>query len=123
MTAQWIEFARFAWRNPAYVTRAARRAWSTHKAMQRYRAAHPRCAWCGRSEHLDVHHIEPVSVAPQLAADERNMIMLCRKPPCHQVIGHDGDYARRYVANVRELTRLRSTVGIRSPQHEDKPGA
>jgi len=61
------------------------------------------CAWCGRTEKLEVHHIQPVSVAPDLAADPDNMIMLCRKPACHLVIGHNGSFRTRYVANVKSI--------------------
>ncbi len=98
-----FDFIRFVSRNPSYITKQARRANTTRKAMNYYRASHTECAWCGRSKKLEVHHIIPVSVAPGLADQQSNMIMLCRKPACHQIVGHDGDFGRRYVANVREI--------------------
>ena len=63
------------------------------------------CDWCGRNKKLKVHHIEPVSVAPDKADDTNNMIMLCRKPACHQIIGHDGDFGSRYVENVKDICK------------------
>ena len=71
-----------------------------------------KCAWCGRDKKLEVHHIEPVSVAPHKAADQDNMIMLCRKPACHQVVGHEGDFGGRYVENVKELCDRQATVKV-----------
>ncbi len=100
-----FEFIRFVVRNPSYVTKNARKAWATRKSMNAFRdkPENAECGWCGRSKKLEVHHIQPVSVAPDIAADHNNMIMLCRKPACHQVVGHDGDFGRRYVENVKEL--------------------
>ena len=113
-----FEFVRFAIRNPSYVTRGARRAWATRKAMAAYRAlpASQECAYCGRSKKLEVHHIEPVSVSPGKAAEPDNYLMLCRKPPCHQVIGHNGDFGGRYVANVREVCATRQAVAVRTKE-------
>lgn len=98
-----LEFIKFVMRNPSAITQGARRLSSTRKAMNAYRDANPRCAWCGRDKHLEVHHVEPVSVAPEKAGDPNNMIMLCRKPACHQVIGHEGDFGGRYVENVKAI--------------------
>lgn len=109
-----FEFARFAVRNPSYVTKNARRTWSVRKSMKEFRAMpkNQYCWWCGRNKKLEVHHIAPVSVAPEFAGDKTNMIMLCRKPACHQIIGHDGDFGGRYVENVIEVCRLGATVKV-----------
>ncbi|HHL35206.1 MAG TPA: HNH endonuclease [Desulfobulbaceae bacterium] len=72
------------------------------------------CAWCGRRKKLEVHHIVPVSVAPWLAADKGNMLMLCRKPACHQVIGHNGDFGSRYVENVIEVCAAGSSQVVKT---------
>jgi len=100
-----FDFIRFVFRNPSYVTKHARRANETRKAMDDFRTMNGECAWCGRTKNLDVHHIVPVSVEPESAADPLNMLMLCRKPACHQIIGHNGDFARRYVVNAEEVCR------------------
>jgi len=98
-----FEFVRHVMRNPSMITKHARRLYATRKAMREFHATYRECAWCGRSKHLEVHHIIPVSVAPHRAADKTNMIMLCRKPACHQIIGHDGDFRSRYVPDVEEI--------------------
>ena len=100
-----FEFVRYVIRNPSELTRGVRRLAKVRRAMRAFRSKpeNAQCAWCGRSNRLEVHHIVPVSVAPHLAADQNNMIMLCRKPPCHQTIGHNGDFRGRYVQNVQEI--------------------
>jgi len=108
-----LDFIRFAIRNPSYVTRNARKSWDTRKAMDAYREkpGNDCCAYCGRDQGLHVHHIVPVSVAPELAADPTNFIMLCGKG-CHLVIGHEGHYGGRYVENVRELCQAQKVVRV-----------
>ena len=98
-----FEYFMFAVRNPGYVTKNARRQPQVRRNMLDFRAEHTECAYCGRDKKLDVHHKIPVSVQPGKASQKTNMIMLCRKPACHQIIGHDGDFGRRYVHNVQEL--------------------
>ena len=109
-----FDFIRFVIRNPSYITKNTRRAWKTRKAMKVFRSnpENARCAYCGREGGLDVHHIEPVSVAPEKANDWRNMIMLCRKRKCHLVIGHEGDFGGRYVENVQEICNKQRVVKV-----------
>lgn len=110
-----FEFIRFVIRNPSYVTKNVRGAWATRKSMNAFRAMpeNQECAWCGRDKILEAHHIEPVSVAPDKAADHNNMIMLCRKLACHQVVGHDGDFGGRYVENVKAICDNKSQRVLR----------
>lgn len=46
-----------------------------------YKSQHPICEECGERLTQEVHHIRPVSEAPQLTFDESNVRGLCR--PCH----------------------------------------
>ena len=60
------------------------------------------CAACGRTTHLQVHHIEPFHLRPELELDPANLITLCMGSyECHLVIGH-GDSFRCYNPNVVE---------------------
>ena len=118
----WIDAAQLAWRNPSYVTRnpvgvteGARRAYSTAKVMREYRNDLRRrdlffCRWCGSSSSLHVHHILPISVAPERADDADNLLPLCAD--CHLHVGHGGNW-RDYIENVRDLCRIRSMVVTR----------
>jgi hypothetical protein len=111
-----FEFLRYVVRNPSELTRGVRRLRTVRKAMAAFREdpANDQCAWCGRKKRLEVHHIYPVSAYPWLAADPNNMMMLCRKPACHQIIGHNGDFGRRFVENVEDVCRMGASKVVRT---------
>ena len=50
---------------------------------------HPVCEACGTADELNVHHIEPFHLKPELELVPKNLITLCRKD--HYFIGHDPD--------------------------------
>lgn len=81
----------FLARNPMYAIKNVRSLPAVVRAMNKYRKEHPRCAWCGRPG-IEVHHIKPVHLYPELAAEPTNFISLNRKPACHHVIGHRGSW-------------------------------
>jgi len=51
----------------------------------------PFCAGCGLKFRLEVHHIIPFHIRPDLELDENNLIQLCRD--CHWHIGHLRDWS------------------------------
>ncbi len=57
---------------------------------------HPRCAVCGGIEKLEVHHIHPFHLHPELELDTTNLITLCESWKnginCHLAIGHLGNF-------------------------------
>lgn len=59
------------------------------------------CAACDGSRALDVHHILPVHIRPDLEFDESNLIVLCDDAwkNCHHRIGH-GFHWKSYNPNV-----------------------
>ena len=67
--------------------------WSAVRAA--HLEAHPRCAACGRYTHLEVHHIEPFHVKPELELEPSNLLTLCDYPTasCHLHLGHLGSWA------------------------------
>jgi len=44
------------------------------------------CAWCDATNDIEVHHVYPQHLWPELAKDTNNMICLCRR--CHFVLAH-----------------------------------
>lgn len=46
-----------------------------------------KCAICGSSKNLQVHHIVPIQIIPTLKLDNDNLIAVCEK--CHREI-HNG---------------------------------
>lgn len=59
-------------------------AWRTLRS--RWLVAFPRCAACGSTRRVEVHHVVPAHVDPSRVLDPENLISLCRL--CHFVFGH-----------------------------------
>ena len=87
----------------------------------RVRAEHirrePECVACGRSDELEVHHIQPYHEKPELELDSGNLITLCADP-CHFVHGHAMNWQwsvpsvrEDCVAYRRRLKAARMTAG------------
>ena len=49
------------------------------------------CMACGGKKKIQVHHILPRHIRPDLACDHTNLIVLCGKG-CHLRLGHLGSY-------------------------------
>jgi hypothetical protein len=49
----------------------------------------PKCAACGSTTLLQVHHMQPFHLKPELELDPKNLIVLCMsKNECHLLLGH-----------------------------------
>jgi hypothetical protein len=59
------------------------------------------CEWCGSAKDLNVHHIIPQHIAPELAHDKSNMIVLCR--PCHFTLGHRCNWSSGGTTNITRM--------------------
>jgi hypothetical protein len=59
-------------------------------------ADHPQCEVCGGTKSLEVHHILPFHLHPELELDDKNLITLCESDEngvnCHLFFGHLGDF-------------------------------
>lgn len=63
---------------------------------------HPECAICGSKNKLNVHHIKPFHLYPELELDPSNFITLCMgKSECHLAFGH-GDNFSCFCPNIRD---------------------
>jgi 5-methylcytosine-specific restriction protein A len=61
------------------------------KVRAEYLEQHPTCEVCGATEKLNVHHILPFHLHPQLELDPDNLITLCEDEAyvnCHLFVGH-----------------------------------
>lgn len=65
-------------------------------------SANPSCAVCGGTKKLQVHHIIPFNIAPDMELDHENLITLCTSKKyginCHLLIGHLGNFKRANVS-------------------------
>ena len=77
---------------------------------------HPRCAFCGSTKYLDVHHIKPVSTHPELELDLENLVTLCSYSTrfkglnCHLAIGHAFFWQRINPNVLRDIAYLRKLL-------------
>lgn len=59
-------------------------------------ASQPACAACGGTTNLEVHHIQPFHLRPDLELQFDNLITLCESKKgglnCHLALGHMGNY-------------------------------
>lgn len=61
----------------------------------------PRCAACDGAARLEVHHVLPVHMRPDLELEKSNLITLCESlMTCHFRVGHLGSWLR-YNPDVR----------------------
>lgn len=60
------------------------------------------CRACGGTDFLEVHHIKPFHLHPDLELVDSNLITLCENSPtdCHLVLGHLGNW-KDFNPNVR----------------------
>ena len=55
----------------------------------------PKCACCGSTKKVEVHHLQPFHTNPELELVPTNLISLCESKStlnCHLIIGHGGNY-------------------------------
>ncbi len=66
------------------------------KVRQQHLLLHPTCAVCGKAKNLQVHHIRPFHLHPELELDPSNLITLCESKKggvnCHLFFGHLGNF-------------------------------
>jgi hypothetical protein len=57
---------------------------------------HPVCEVCGGAASIEVHHIRPFHLHPELELDQNNLITLCESKNdgvnCHLWFGHIGNF-------------------------------
>ena len=75
-----------------------RRSSGWPKARKAHKKANPTCAVCESTKSVEVHHIVPFNIAPDLELDPENFMSLCENKRyginCHLLIGHLGNYRR-----------------------------
>lgn len=75
----------------------------------------PVCAGCGGHDELQVHHIVPFHISPELELVPRNLITLCMGYyDCHLKLGHGGSFRCYNPDIVRDVKIYReSSIGQR----------
>lgn len=74
----------------------AKRSSKWAKVRETHLKANPTCACCGGKEKLEVHHIQPFHLRPELELEPSNLITLCESGKhglnCHLLMGHLGNW-------------------------------
>lgn len=84
--------------------KGAKRNKDWRKLRKKFRQTNDVCAVCGTKKKLEVHHVIPFHVAPELELDMGNLITLCDgggrrgSKSCHLLFGHLGNWQN---ANTR----------------------
>jgi 5-methylcytosine-specific restriction enzyme A len=76
-------------------------SWRWKKLRAEHLQKEPACVVCGRTQHLEVHHVIPVAFAPEKQFSPENLITLCAYP-CHIMFGHFFCY-HCYNKDVRKM--------------------
>lgn len=81
--------------------------------------SYPFCAACGTKKYLEVHHVRPFHLFPELELDPANLMTLCESTShnCHLMFGHLLDWSC-WSPSVREdaaafLERIRTRASSR----------
>lgn len=82
------------------------------------RAAHlvkePTCNLCGGADKVEVHHIRPFHIHPELELDPMNLITLCEANKegfdCHLAFGHLGSFKSWNISAVADCATWSSKL-------------
>lgn len=81
--------------------KTATRSGGWRKVRKQHLLENNTCICCGKVKGLEVHHIEPFHINPELELDPKNLVTLCRKH--HFTFGHL-EYWKSYNVAVKELS-------------------
>ena len=75
--------------------------WSWQKCRKKFlKKVGKSCVCCSNKKKIQVHHVLPRHIRPDLAVDMTNLIALCAS--CHLRIGHLGSYFT-YNENIKKV--------------------
>jgi 5-methylcytosine-specific restriction protein A len=80
-------------------TRKRKRSSKWRSIRAKHIRANPSCAVCGSTTSLEVHHIQPFHLCPELELEPSNLMTLCdgmrrRGLNCHHLFGHLRNWRR-----------------------------
>lgn len=88
-----------------------------NKVRKEHLKNNPTCALCGGTKKLNVHHIRPFHVHPELELEPSNLITLCEDKGegiyCHLFFGHLGNYKSINVTVVEDIKIWREKLAGR----------
>lgn len=94
------------WEVPIPDLIGAKRNPKWHTLRNKHIEDNPSCICCGKIDQQEVHHISPVSIAPELELEPSNLVTMCER--CHLVIGHLNDWKKYNPSVVQDSALLLS---------------
>lgn len=84
----------------------------------------PNCALCNGKASLEVHHIQPFHIKPELELDPTNLITLCEAKTnginCHLAFGHLGNFKSANPVVVRDAGIWNKKIRTRKESQDDQ---
>lgn len=75
------------------------------------------CALCNGTKSLEVHHIQPFHLKPELELEPKNLITLCESKSnginCHLAFGHLGNYQSMNPTVIRDCREWNRKIKTR----------
>lgn len=105
---------RFTIQNAGWSALNPSKAKEVRKAMDAHRKLYPACAITGSFKKVQVHHIIPVWADPTLAADPDNFISLSSSAHIHIIYGHNNNFGKYYVKNIKDIAEKMREVKMQS---------
>lgn len=100
---------------------SARRSSHWPTVRKQHLAMYPVCALCGGEEKVEVHHVRPFHLHPELELEPTNLISLCEANKggvnCHLAFGHLGNF-KSFNPTVREDVKAWHTKIVNRPLQE-----
>lgn len=88
-----------------HVTTGKKRSSQWRKVEKKFLDDNCFCEACGSHNNLQVHHIEPFHLYPELELDPNNLITLCMDThECHFRLAHGGNF-RKFCPEIKEYAR------------------
>lgn len=82
-----------------------------HLVKTKFLNQNNKCAVCGGTDFLQVHHIKPFHLHPELELDTTNLITLCMgSSECHLKVGHGGNFKYYNPDLLESITEIHSAT-------------
>lgn len=84
------------------------------KVRDEHLKKYPTCAACGGSKNVQVHHIKPFHIHPELELDPKNLVSLCEAEThglnCHLLIGHCGNFKKENPNVLSDIEHIKKML-------------
>lgn len=84
------------------------------KVRKDFAKANPNCALCGSAKDIQIHHVQPFHLYPELELQTSNLITLCTSKywgfNCHFSVGHGGNFKWENPNLLDDIKKIKEIV-------------